>query len=144
MLNLGATTTARSTADPVVTDCATTDVMAEILSKSRDEGHGGGDNNTTRQQDMTGFKPTFVDIVDYILRTTHWIWNEKKVELCHDYYSKDCLVHTLTGDLVGNQAVADDLNDSELVSMNDTDDPNVVKNTVSATKYSVKALTLST
>src|SRR5690348_587492 len=34
---------------------------------------------TERRQEMRGFDPTYVDIVDYILRVTHRIWEEKEI-----------------------------------------------------------------
>jgi hypothetical protein len=54
---------------------------------------------------MPGFDETFVDIVDYILKITYWIWHEKKVPLCHDYYSTDCILHTMAGDIQGADTV---------------------------------------
>uniref|UniRef100_A0A0G4GCT2 SnoaL-like domain-containing protein n=1 Tax=Chromera velia CCMP2878 TaxID=1169474 RepID=A0A0G4GCT2_9ALVE len=54
---------------------------------------------------MPGFDETFVDIVDFILRITYWIWHEKKVDLCRDYYSTECAIHTMAGDIQGAEAV---------------------------------------
>lgn len=54
---------------------------------------------------MKGFDPEFVDIVDYILRITYWIWHEKKVDLCLKYYSSESILHTMTGDILGNEPV---------------------------------------
>ena len=47
--------------------------------------HGGTDQFLARrpdhlpQQDMTGFDPDYVDVVDYIVRITHRIWEGKDV-----------------------------------------------------------------
>ena len=35
-----------------------------------------------RRQPMKGFDDEFVDIVDYIVRITYRIWDEKQVDLC--------------------------------------------------------------
>jgi len=43
--------------------------------------------------------------VDYILRITYWIWHEKKVDLCLKYYSPKSILHTMTGDIFGNEPV---------------------------------------
>ena len=54
---------------------------------------------------MPGFDPEFSDIVDYILRITHRIWEGKQVGLCRDYYSEDCPVYTLAGYAEGAEQV---------------------------------------
>ena len=42
---------------------------------------------------MTGFEPTYVNIVDYIIRITHRIWEEKDVGYIYDTYAQDCMVY---------------------------------------------------
>ena len=42
---------------------------------------------TERVQSMRGFEETYVDIVDYIVRITHRIWEEKHVGYIYDTYS---------------------------------------------------------
>lgn len=41
---------------------------------------------TTRRHSMDGFEDTYVDIVDYIVRVTHTIWEEKNVGYIYDTY----------------------------------------------------------
>ncbi|QDP00999.1 ester cyclase [Thalassotalea sp. PS06] len=48
-------------------------------------------------QTLKGFDPEFIDIVDYIIRITHRIWEQKNIGLCVDYYGEYCPVHTLGG-----------------------------------------------
>ncbi len=48
-------------------------------------------------QDLLGFDDEFVDIVDYIIRITHRIWEQKDIGRCYDYYADYCPVHTLGG-----------------------------------------------
>ncbi len=50
-----------------------------------------------RAQSLKGFDEEFVDIVDYIIRITHRIWEQKNLGLCRDYYANYCPVHTLGG-----------------------------------------------
>lgn len=50
--------------------------------------------NTERKQSMKGFDDTYLDFVDYILKITHRIWEEKEVGLIYDTYSNDIKVHT--------------------------------------------------
>lgn len=58
-----------------------------------------------RRQPMKGFDPEFVDIADYIVRITSWIWDDKNVELCKRYYSDDGIIHTLAGEISGVDTV---------------------------------------
>lgn len=51
----------------------------------------------TKQQALAGFDDEFIDIVDYIIRITHRIWEQKNVGLCYDYYGEICPVFTLGG-----------------------------------------------
>lgn len=44
------------------------------------------------RQPMHGFEPTYVNIVDYIVRITHRIWEEKDIGYIYDTYSHDCTV----------------------------------------------------
>ena len=41
---------------------------------------------------LSGFEPTYVNIVDYIIRITHQIWEEKDIGYIYDSYSHDCMV----------------------------------------------------
>ena len=58
-----------------------------------------------RRQELPGFDPVYRDIVDYIVRCTHRIWEEKNIGLCRTHYAPDCVVHTLAGPTVGAEAV---------------------------------------
>ncbi len=58
-----------------------------------------------RRQELTGFDPVYRDIVDYIIRCTHRIWEEKNVGLCRTHYGDDCVMHTLAGPSVGAEVV---------------------------------------
>jgi hypothetical protein len=48
-----------------------------------------------KSQTLEGFDNEFIDIVDYIIRITHRIWEQKNVGLCNNYYAEYCPVHTL-------------------------------------------------
>ncbi len=58
-----------------------------------------------RRQALNGFDPVYRDIVDYIVRCTHRIWEEKDVGLCRTHYGADCELHTLAGPAVGMEVV---------------------------------------
>lgn len=58
-----------------------------------------------RRQSLDGFEPVYRDIVDYIVRCTHRIWEEKNVGLCRTHYSDDCVMHTMAGPSCGKEVV---------------------------------------
>lgn len=60
-----------------------------------------------RRQSLVGFDDDYVDIVDYIVRCTHRIWEQRKIALIRSHYSHDCVIHTLGGDVHGADAVVD-------------------------------------
>jgi hypothetical protein len=50
-----------------------------------------------KSQKLINFDNEFVDIVDYIIRITHRIWEQKNVGLCYRYYSDVCPIFMLSG-----------------------------------------------
>ncbi len=50
-----------------------------------------------RRQRLDGFDADYADIVDYIVRCTHRIWEQKDVGLIETHYAPDCRVHLMTG-----------------------------------------------
>ncbi|MEM1429626.1 MAG: ester cyclase [Pseudomonadota bacterium] len=59
-------------------------------------------------QPMTGFEPTYVNIVDYIVRITHRIWEEKDIGYIYDSYSHDCRVWDDVGLQYGRDKIVAD------------------------------------
>ncbi|MBJ7387956.1 MAG: ester cyclase [Sphingomonadaceae bacterium] len=57
------------------------------------------------RQDIPGFDPEYADIVDYILRCTHRIWEQKDVGLIATHYGSDIVVHMMTGPAIGMDGV---------------------------------------
>jgi hypothetical protein len=58
-----------------------------------------------RRQALPGFEPVYSDIVDYIVRCTHRIWEQKDIGLCRTHYADSCVMHTLNGPSVGIENV---------------------------------------
>jgi predicted ester cyclase len=54
---------------------------------------------------IPGFDPEYADIVDYILRCTHRIWEQKDVGLIATHYGNDIVVHMMTGPALGMDGV---------------------------------------
>lgn len=57
---------------------------------------------------MRGFDSDYVDIVDYIVRCTHKIWEEGGVGLLYTHYSHNVVVHTAYGITYGREAMITD------------------------------------
>ena len=47
-----------------------------------------------KKQELPGFDEEYLDIVDYILKITHRIWEEKGIGVIYDTYANNCLVHS--------------------------------------------------
>ena len=58
-----------------------------------------------RRHPMRGFDPDYVDIVDYIVRITHRIWEEKAVGLIYDTYGHNIAFWTTDGLTKGREAI---------------------------------------
>ena len=58
-----------------------------------------------KRQGMQGFDDDYVDIVDYIVRCTHKIWEEKGVGLIYTHYAHNVLIHMSDGRIYGRDDV---------------------------------------
>ena len=81
---------------PDVTDVPGTDI-SRLLSPGPEQ-----------RQSMQGFDDKFVDIVDYIVRITHEIWEEKAIGRIYDTYAHNVLIHTTDGQTYGRDKVIAD------------------------------------
>lgn len=80
---------------------AITEVPGVDISRLMDPG-------PERRQSLHGFDDKFVDIVDYIVRITHEIWEEKGIGRIYDYYAHNVLIHTTDGQTYGRDKVIAD------------------------------------
>ena len=53
--------------------------------------------NRPRRQGMRGFDPIYTDIVDYIVRCTHRIWDERDVGLIYTHYTHNAAIYYALG-----------------------------------------------
>ena len=58
-----------------------------------------------RRQPMRGYEDTFTDIVDFILRVTHRIWEEKAVGYLYEHYTHNARVVQDDGIVYGRERV---------------------------------------
>ena len=63
---------------------------------------------TERVHSMQGFDDTYVDIVDYIVRITHRIWEEKQIGYIYDTYSHNSKVTSDSGLQCGRDKIIAD------------------------------------
>ena len=61
--------------------------------------------NSGRRQPLDGFDTDYVDIVDYIVRCTHKIWEEKAIGLIYTHYAHNVLVHYSSGIMYGREGM---------------------------------------
>ena len=61
-----------------------------------------------RVQPMQGFDDIYTDIVDYIVRCTHRIWDERDVGLIYSHYTHNCILYGSFGTLYTREEVVRD------------------------------------
>jgi predicted ester cyclase len=55
----------------------------------------------SKNQNLPGFDPEYRDVVDYVLKITHRIWEEKGIGVIFDTYHNDITMHAASTNLVG-------------------------------------------
>ncbi|MFN3267001.1 MAG: ester cyclase, partial [Deinococcales bacterium] len=81
---------------------------ASITAGGRDIGsYSYPDKPLERRQNLSGFDPDYSDIVDYIIRCTHKIWEEKAVGLIYTHYSHNCPIYMTDTTIYGREAVVE-------------------------------------
>ena len=61
-----------------------------------------------RAQSMDGFDDCYTDIVDYIVRCTHKIWDERDIGLIYTHYTHNCALYTPLGTIHSREEVVRD------------------------------------
>ena len=61
-----------------------------------------------RAQPMQGFDGTYTDIVAYIVRCTHPIWDERDIGLIYSHYTHNCVLYGTMGTLYDREDVVRD------------------------------------
>jgi predicted ester cyclase len=78
-----------------------TDVPGRDISQLMNPG-------SEQRQMLRGFDDDYVDIVDYIVRCTHKIWEEKGIGLIYTHYAHNVAIHTSDGLTYGRDKVIAD------------------------------------
>ena len=61
-----------------------------------------------RVTSMEGFDPIYTDIVDYIVRCTHRIWDERNIGLIYTHYTHNIVLYHTMGTIYEREAVVQD------------------------------------
>lgn len=61
-----------------------------------------------RSQSLEGFDDIYTDIVDYIVRCTHKIWDERDIGLIYTHYTHNCVLYGTTGTIYNREDVVRD------------------------------------
>jgi pimeloyl-ACP methyl ester carboxylesterase/predicted ester cyclase len=64
--------------------------------------------NRQRSQSLEGFDDIYTDIVDYIIRCTHRIWDERDIGLIYTHYTHNCVLYGTTGTIYNREDVVRD------------------------------------
>jgi len=101
-----------STSDTPATPAATREAARaaeaarpEVLQCERHDYVDLAPTGRPRVQSMQGFDPIYTDIVDYIVRCTHRIWDERDVGLIYTHYTHNCVVYSPNGTVYNREDV---------------------------------------
>jgi predicted ester cyclase len=64
--------------------------------------------NRPRSQSLDGFDDIYTDIVDYIIRCTHKIWDERDIGLIYTHYTHNCVLYGTMGTIYNREDVVRD------------------------------------
>ena len=64
--------------------------------------------NGKRTQSLQGFDEIYTDIVDYIVRCTHRIWDERDIGLIYTHYTHNCVLYGTTGTIYTREEIVRD------------------------------------
>lgn len=81
------------------------ETLASIDIKNKGDSSKLMNPSGKRLQSMQGFEDQYSDIVDYIVRITHRIWEEADMGYIYDTYAHDVTVHTAYGTSYGVEGV---------------------------------------
>ena len=62
----------------------------------------------SRAQSLDGFDEIYTDIVDYIVRCTHRIWDERNIGLIYSHYTHNCVIYGTMGTMYNREDIVQD------------------------------------
>jgi len=80
----------------------------EVLQVERHDYLDLAPTDRPRSQSMDGFDDIYTDIVDYIIRCTHKIWDERDIGLIYTHYTHNCVLYGTTGTIYNREDIVRD------------------------------------
>ncbi|MDQ2802310.1 MAG: ester cyclase [Pseudomonadota bacterium] len=80
----------------------------EVLQVERHDYLDLAPTDRPRRQSMRGFDPIYTDIVDYIVRCTHRIWDERDVGLIDTHYTHNAAIYYPLGAVYSREDIVRD------------------------------------
>ena len=84
------------------------EVAETVLQVERHDYVDLAPQNRPRAQPLKGFDDIYTDIVDYIVRCTHRIWDERDIGLIYSHYTQNCILYHSLGTLYDREDVVRD------------------------------------
>ena len=81
------------------------DNPAAVLQVERRDYQDLVPNDRPRVQSLKGFDDCYTDIVDYIVRCTHRIWDERDVGLIYSHYTHNCVIYGVLGTMYDRETI---------------------------------------
>jgi pimeloyl-ACP methyl ester carboxylesterase/predicted ester cyclase len=80
----------------------------EVLQVERRDYQELAPTDRPRSQSLDGFDDIYTDIVDYIIRCTHKIWDERDIGLIYTHYTHNIVLYGTTGTIYNREDVVRD------------------------------------
>lgn len=80
----------------------------EVLQVERHDYVDLAPTDRPRGQSLDGFDDIYTDIVDYIIRCTHRIWDERDIGLIYTHYTHNCVLYGTTGTIYNREDIVRD------------------------------------
>ena len=79
-----------------------------VLQVERHDYQDLAPTNRPRSQSLKGFDDIYTDIVDYIVRCTHRIWDERNIGLIYTHYTQNAVLYGTTSTMYDREDVVRD------------------------------------
>ncbi|KAJ6445232.1 hypothetical protein O9K51_03638 [Purpureocillium lavendulum] len=83
-------------------------LSSEILQVERRDYLDLVPENCERKHSMDGFDEAYTDIVDYIVRCTHRIWDERDIGLIYTHYTHNCVLYGTISTIYDRESIVRD------------------------------------
>ncbi|QQR41150.1 ester cyclase [Devosia rhizoryzae] len=96
------------TSNPKIKGSSEVALEESVLQVERRDYRDIAPDDRPRSQSLDGFDDIYTDIVDYIIRCTHKIWDERDIGLIYTHYTHNCVLYGTTGTIYNREDVVRD------------------------------------